>query len=379
MADAKPPSSSSPSKTASIDGSADLTLTIRGTEISGWTETRVTRSIERCPNDFDIAMTDLFIASAAAMVAQPGDPCTIALGKTKVITGYVNKVLPSYDEGMHSIRVTGRGKCQDLVDCSAEWPGGQISGATALEVAQKLAQPYNITVSAPGSPGPVIPQFNLNIGETAYEIIERICRYAGLLCYEDVDGNLVLAQAGTGKMGSDLVEGQNVLAARGEFSDDERFKEYDCFLMATDVLGDVGDGGNLLASATDGQVTRHRKHYIIADAGAGGMQLAQARANWEMNRRWGRGNQVIVTADSWRDGQGELWTPNKSVHVVTPNAKWARKNDPLIGTVSYTFDGDKGTRCEVACMPPEAFKPEPVLLQPEFPDITNPPNPDAPQ
>src|SRR4051794_33900829 len=131
----------------------DLTLKLAGNFISGWTSIRVSRGIERCPSDFDSSLTELFPGEAADLVAPPGDPCEVMIGSDLVITGYVDRFRPGIAASQHSIRVTGRGKCQDLLDSSAEWPNSQISGSSILGIAQKLAQPYGITVSAGANPG----------------------------------------------------------------------------------------------------------------------------------------------------------------------------------------------------------------------------------
>ena len=122
----------------------DLLLTAGGRQISGWTEVRVTRGVERCPSDFEIAMTELYPGEPLDVTVRPGDECQVVLGADLVLTGYVDRFVPSLGPSDHMIRITGRGKCQDLVDCAAEWPNGQISGASALGIAQKLAQPYGI-------------------------------------------------------------------------------------------------------------------------------------------------------------------------------------------------------------------------------------------
>lgn len=353
-----------------------LVLKINGVAWSGWTETRVTRGIERCPNDFDVALTDIAPGSADQLIVHAGDPCQVLLGKDPVITGFVDKFSVSIGPDKHEIRITGRGKCQDLVDDSAEWPGGQISGATALAIAQKLAEPYGITVTAPDGPGPVIPQFNLMLGETAYDIIERVCRFAQLLCYEGADGNLILAQAGNVAAASGATEGVNVLAATFAVAMNERYSEIDCFLQSMDVLADVGGGGNLIATAKDPNVLRHRKKFIIADGGGMGLQLAQPRADWEVARRAGRGNVLDVTLDSWRDSAGTLWTPNTLIPLKLPTCKVA-EGKQCIGEVSYLRD-EKGSRAELHVMNKAAFLPEPVLLQPVFADLTSPPPPAKP-
>ena len=132
----------------------DLTLTLGGTAISGWTEIRVTRGIERCPNDFDIALTDLFPGDAGKIVVQAGDACTVHLGADLVITGYVDAVESELDDGAHSIHVSGRGSCQDIVDCSAERPtGAKPLGSTnsaALRVPTARAPSLAVKVTLVG-------------------------------------------------------------------------------------------------------------------------------------------------------------------------------------------------------------------------------------
>ncbi|HZR87898.1 MAG TPA: hypothetical protein VFB02_13900 [Bradyrhizobium sp.] len=349
--------------TGSPHADGDLVLTVNAKAISGWTEMRVTRGIERCPSDFEVALTERYPGQAQPAVINPGDSCTVTIGGDLVLTGYVDDYEPGYDAQGHTIRIRGRGKCQDLVDCSAEWPTGQISGASALAIAQKLASAYlNLTVTAP-DPGPAIPQFNLSLGQTAYEIIERICRYAGLLAYEGADGNLVLGAVGATKAASGAEEGQNVQSAVAPRSMRERYSEYDAFLMSAEVTGDVGYGGNLIGSAKDPNVPRHRLKYIIAEAPAGGQDVAQKRATWEAARRAGRGNRVQVTVDSWRDSAGVLWTPNTLVPVNLPALKVTNETWTL-GEVTYLRDGPLGTRAELTLMPPAAFMPEPILLLP---------------
>ncbi len=146
--------------------SDDVTVVINGQVYGGWQDVRITRGIERLPSDFELKLTDPYNTDADALQIKPGDACVVKIGTAPVITGAVDVVMPSIDKDDHSITVLGRSKCADLVDCSAIWPGGQISGASVLEVARKLATPCGITVEAVDDPGGLIPQFNLMRGET---------------------------------------------------------------------------------------------------------------------------------------------------------------------------------------------------------------------
>jgi prophage tail gpP-like protein len=349
----------------------ELTLSVGGRDLTGWTEVRVTRGIERCPSDFDIRLTERYPGEAEAFVVQDGDACVVKLGDDVVLTGYVDRPVYSISPAQHAVTIVGRNKCEDLVDCSAEWPGGQISGADALGIAQKLAAPYGITVSAPGSKGVQVQQFNLMIGETAWEIIERVCRYGALLAYDQPDGNLLLAQAGSVVAASGFTEGQNVQFAAMTFSADQRFSDYQCFQQSMDVLGDIGEGGNLLATAKDPGVRRHRLRMIISESPGGGQDFAQRRVTWEANRRIGRAAQINLVTDSWRDAAGALWAPNTLVPLALPSLKCGSEDEKvvwLITEVSYRRDS-AGTSCALTIMRPEAFLPLPIIQLPTFADV----------
>jgi prophage tail gpP-like protein len=349
--------------------SDDLTLTVGNQTISGWLEVRVTRGIERCPSDFEISLTERFPGQAADVIVKPGDKCEVKIGGDVVVTGYVDTYGPSISATGHSIRVCGRGKCQDLVDCAAEWDGGQITGSSALQIAAKLASAYeDLQVWAQGEDvGPQIPQINLILGETAWEIIERVCRFRGLLAYEMTDGNLFLGNVGTAQASSGFEEGVNVQSASLEFSIAQRFSEYQALLVSMDHLGDTGHGGNLRGVANDDGVQRNRKMMIVAEYGDSGGDVVARRAQWEAARRIGRSNRLQLTTDSWRDAAGKLWEPNTLVPVQLPSLKVVGQSW-LISEVTYKRDED-GTTADLTIMPREAFLPQPVVINPTFQEV----------
>lgn len=348
----------------------DLVLKVGGRQLTGWAGVAVTRSIEQIPNTFEIEATEASPAYSDAAMVQAGQACTVSLGADTVLTGYVDTVSSGYSVGQHTVRIQGRGKCQDLVDCSAEWPNGQISGANAFEIAQKLAAPYGITVKNLTDPGKPVPQFNLNFGETVTDILELICRHAAVLYYEDAQGNLVLDDAGGSlPVIGGFVEGQNVQAATALRSKAQRYSEYTCSLLAVNTLG-VFDGKSLptndglfFYTAKDPAVGRNRKLYIVAEGVQGGLKLAENRALWEAARRAGRGEQVNLTADSWRDSKGKLWAPNTlaAVHLPRLGIKHAQL---CIAEVTYRFSAGQGRTADVRLMRRESFLPQPIQLQP---------------
>lgn len=302
------------------------------------------------------------------MIVQPGDACQISLGGDLVITGYVDEFKPSFSPEAHAIRVAGRGKCQDLVDCSAVWPNSQISGTSAVDIATKLASHYGIEVYCDVTGLVTIPQFNIFIGETSFEIIERVSRYSQLLVYDQPDGNLRLAQAeDQAQAAGGLAQGFNVQAASVRNSAQDRFSKYTAFAQSVATFGDAGVGPSMLATIEDKDVARVRERYVVAEAVQGFKDLAQKRVNWEMNRRIGRARVVTIVTDSWRDAAGVLWQPNTLVNISLPSLK-VQNETWLIGEVTYHRTIEGGTTAELTIMDPRAFKPEPIALQPIFVD-----------
>jgi prophage tail gpP-like protein len=353
----------------------DVSIIAGGQVLSGWTEVRVTRGIERLPSDFSVSMSDVVPGELQAMAVREGDPFQLKIGQDLVISGYVDKVVPGFSARSHWIRVAGRSKCSDLVDCAAEWPGGQISGANALVIAQKLASVYGmnqegIPVSTSITDLPQIPQFNLLYGESAFEIIERICRYSAALVYDLPDGSLFLSRVGVTQAGSGLVEGQNVENAWVENSADGIYSEYDALLQSMDDLGDLGVGGNLQYTAYDPNCRRHRKMVLIAEAAGGGLEILRPRTLWEVARRSGRSQVVRVQVDSWRDSTGALWAPNTLVAVELPTLKLESAN-LLLGEVTFSLNDRGGHVADLLLMDPAAFTPQPVLLQPIFAEFAH--------
>jgi len=344
----------------------ELTITVAGMTFGGWQDVRVTRGVERMPSDFEIVLTERYPGQLADVVMQPGQTCVVRLGNDRVLTGRIDRYAASISAGQHQVTVAGRGNCRNLVDCAAGFgpsgsTGGQIGNAYVRDIASKLADPFGITVEdLVSDPGQIIPQFNVIFGETVFEIIDRCARSAARLAYEHNYGNLVLAQVGTASMASGFQQGVNVQAANVSYSMNERFSDYWATLIGTDTLSDIGDGGFILGHEKDAGVPDFRPMVIVsAEMQQGGNYIALLRARWEKARRYGRSQAVTIVCDSWRDSAGSLWAPNMLAAIDLPalklNATW------IIGEVTYRR-GEGGTTAELTLMPPEAFQPEPGVI-----------------
>nr|WP_051551792.1 hypothetical protein [Acetobacter persici] len=106
-------------------------------------------------------------------------------------------------------------------------------------------------------------------------------------------------------------------------------------------------------------MTRSRPLLIPVELGDADYAVAKQRVQWEVARRYGRSQVIDVVCDSWRDGSGKLWTPNTLVRIKRKS--WQIGQIWLIAEVEFVR-GEDGSRAQITLMPPEAFKPEPLLL-----------------
>lgn len=360
----------------------EISIVVGGRTITGWSDVRITRSIERLPNDFELSYTETEDIKGLAMLIHAGDPCVIKIDTDVVLTGYIDRVMPSIGPGTHRLTASGRGRCQDLVDCAANYRGGQMSVSTVDQIATILAFPYDIGIEASGDMGAPIPAFNIGHGQTPFEVIENICRFRQLLAFELPNGNLALTREFKKVAASGFAEGVNVQSASAVWSMDQRYSHYWVYLQSLDVLQDYpGNAGNLFGECKDPAVPRFRLRKIITETSGHemGRDYANDRAAWEGSRRMGRSAEVRLTSDSWRDIEDKLFEPGTLVDIDLPSVYMTSGPEDLnsrflIGEVTYR-KGEAGTSLDIVAMSPLAFNPEPTVLTRGVPrDILNLPN-----
>lgn len=360
----------------------ELSLVVNGQQYAGWETVRVTRSAEGFPSHFEIGMAAKS-PTGGSMIFQPFEKCQVFLGKDLVITGWIDTLENQIDAATHNILMTGRSLCEDLVDCSAEFLGsGGIDGVpnmaqtnmNVLSLAQKLCQPYGLTVStqfASNAPSlQNVPVFRINPGETPYELIERFAKFQGVLVYDGTDGNLILATIGYSQMASGFTLGQNIQSIGLSLNFAQRYSEIDVFDQTVYSQADGVGAYNLPAKQPDNGITRHRRLITISEAPyVDQASWKQRRATWEVNRRVGRSQIIRLRTPGWRDSAGTLWTPNSYVIVDAPyiginKAKW------IIGEVTYSKDLQTGTTSDLMIMSPLAYSIEPTVITPLDPALS---------
>ncbi|OYZ03505.1 MAG: hypothetical protein B7Y42_00570 [Polaromonas sp. 28-63-22] len=343
----------------------DCRLLIDGKEYGGWTRLEVQRGIEQIAGGFVLQLTQRYPGDGGGAVGalpplqlREGLPCQVYLGADLVIGGYVDDYETDDTATSAQVRLSGRDKTADLVDCSAIYKTGQWRGAKLEKIVADICAPFKITVLvAPGTnTGDVFKRYALEEGEKAFDAIDRACRLRAVLVTSTPAGELLICTAGTTDSGVALIEGVNMLKFNSRHSWKERHSEV---TLKGQVPGDDHENGaaaaHLKASGQDAEINRYRPLVVMAEHGTSTKALAD-RAAWEVKVRMGRGKRGGCTVVGWRTGkdgqEGALWQPNTLVQVTSPRMNIDRRL--LIVSCSYQLT-EQGRVCDLTFARPEAF------------------------
>ena len=386
-----------------VDATNVVRLLVNGSEYGGWKSVRISAGIERQARDFELEVTDRWPGqSEIPRSIQPGDPCQVFIGDDLIMTGYVDATPIRYDGKSVSVGVKGRSKTADLVDCcpiesgkstAASSGGGQWKdvigpdgkkpnvvkpAATAVNqwrhqkmevIAAGLAAPYGVRVIAEIDTGKVIPEHQVQIGETVFESIDRMMRLRHVLSTDNEKGDLVFIEVGSAGMagialelGKNLLSGSTELDYKGVFStyickgqrsgNDEQYGAYVAEeegeaeeTNSTTVTGET-------ATATDARAKR-RRVLVIKQSGQADGGTCQDRADYERAHRAAKALQTNYTVAGWRQEDGRLWLPNMMVRVR--DALIGFDTDMVIAEISWLLDS-QGLRTEIKVGPPDGYR-----------------------
>jgi prophage tail gpP-like protein len=366
---------------------ARFELLCDGEIYGGWKEMRVTRSLEKASADFELTVSERWPIEGNAWQIFPGTACRIELEGDLVLTGFVDRYEPALDAGSHDVTCAGRSKTLDFVDCSITGVDGQFKGMLPGDLAILLAKPFGVEVviEHPGTP---IDDAQVQQGETAFQMLERLTRLQELLITDDAEGRLVLTRAGAEKSSSTLVQGGNLLTLASTHDDSERFSDYIVKAQrpadkTKDDWDDVivprippglGHGARfaleraagskkktkpkalteVIGTIKDDGVKRYRPKVLIAEGKADDAE-AFKRADWEMRRRRAHAKKASVSVVGWHQEDGTLWKTNQMIWIKAPYLGLDR--EMLISQVTFTY-GAGGELAELDLVMPDVFLPD---------------------
>lgn len=306
---------------------SSLLIEINGNRYSNFESASVAIQLDAISGQFDFEAVS---TKAAPLPIKLGDACFIIVDDEKVLTGSVESVGVSYDASTHSISISGRSKTSDLIDSminSLEL----IAPITLKEVIEKVIAHIGASINVINNVSS-IESFNSaedlispEVGENAFDFIEKLARKRQVLLTCDGNGDVVITQSGAEVAPSSLqnvIGGNqnNIEAADVSYSNLNRFGKYvaksQLNLVALNNAGET-DSKSIVAqkspSATDDEVSPSRQLVIQSESASSDAEL-QKRIDWEANIRKTRSTVYSTTINGFSI-KGKLWKPNQIVMI----------------------------------------------------------------
>lgn len=366
-----------------------MTMLVNGASYGGWEDIRASRGIDRCASEFRLTVSERWLGSASSWVIKPFDAVTLMVGNVPFLTGYAEVYEPVLGEREHSVRITGRSRTLDLVECKPDIPSGQFVGYSLAAIASAICALFGLTASvdpsAAAAVGNAVADSTIERGETAFTFLERLARLAAVLLCDTPDGNLLLTRTGSTRASGQLQIGLNCEYGRPKYDVRKRFSEYIVKGQAG-VAGGAGGPDPLAglarpynevaapvtppggtgqvqtaqnAVARDAGVPRFRPHTSIAESQLTQNGLQQ-RANWQMAYAYGRSIELTMRVPGWLQPNGDLWAINQIVAVNAP--QFGLQQDMLVTKVELSLSR-AGSHTEISVAPPEGYTPDPASVK----------------
>lgn len=330
---------------------AEIILLTDGKPHYGWKDITIDRSIENGAWAFDLSMTERWGGGHVRPI-RAGQSCQVKLDNELLITGYIDSANAEHDKSSHGIRVAGRSKTADLIDCSL--PGREFKNQTLVQIATTLCKPFGITVVDFARASGKFSLVRLATGQPVYEFLEYLARIRAVRLIPDVGGNLVITRAGAESLPTVLALGDNIESASALVDYGQVFSDYTVVAQQDDVLTlNPATNAHPKGAATDSRISRYRPVTVESDSPMDSADC-KTRAEWMRNTHFGRGRSGTITVPGWQQTPGgKSWTPNSRVQV--DDSAIGLVGERLIVRARMRLD-ESGSRTEITVMPKAAFE-----------------------
>ena len=332
-----------------------VTLKVNGRSYTGWKSININLSIENLSGSFFLEMATKGGDKAAIPTGsiKPGDACLVAINNKIIITGYIDKLAPSYDATTHTIGIYGRDKAGDLVDSSIINITGQFLNQTIDKIIKTITAPYNVPVQVETDIGAPLKTFSIEQSSTVFQTIQKLCNLRQVLCISDGKGGIKITRSGNSNAKTSLVEGINILAGRSEYDYSERFQIYQVKGQKQALSLDSPESSSqAFGEFKDTEIKRYRTMLTIAD-GQVDSKICEQIAKWEGRVRTGKSAKLNVTVAGFADSKNELWDINTLVQIRSPLLYV--DGTLLISSINFRLD-DNGEITDLALTSKESFE-----------------------
>ncbi|MCK5019190.1 MAG: hypothetical protein KAS32_19175 [Candidatus Peribacteraceae bacterium] len=336
-----------------------LKIKINGQEYTNFQQASVVADIGAVTRGFSFAST----ATAQNLFpVKVNDTVEITADGIDILQGYVESLKVEYDERRHFIEVSGRSILADLVDSTVPTQT-EFNGTSLIDVAKAVMAGLGLEPSVINKAGEIRAFDDITsaeIGQNAFEFLEKYSRKRQVLLTTDGGKTLTLVRAGEERAPTDLfnVLGSNfnnILNASLDINNSDRYNKYTVQSQLNPGLQGLGltpeNISDQSGEVTDNEVRSTRQLEINAEESMDSFSSGD-RAKWEANIRKANALNYAATIVG-HSVNGQLWLPNTLTKVTDDFAQI--KADLLIRGVTYNYSLDQGSTTTLSMTRKNAF------------------------
>ena len=319
--------------------------------INGYTafeEVRVHAAFNEAARSFEATLAAELGASTVNRLFDVDTAVTITTNGELLVTGYVDSKEGCIEPQDAYIVIGGRSKSADLVDSSALHDTGYFEKKDPLEIGNAVSQGIGAQWTT-DQQLEKIDQYKLQWGESCFRCVEKMVRDQGMTITGTADGNALITKAGSKRQAGSVIEGQNIIRARGNHNRANRHSKVT--VRGQRPFGHDDENLWIEAEETDSAVRRHRPLLIVQDNDTT-KKRAQARAKNRQTRAAGNSIKATVTVQGFHDDAGMLWEPGNL--VWTESAFLDIAQDMLIESLDF-IQTNKGSFTHLNLTDPRAY------------------------
>lgn len=300
-----------------------IRLSIGGLAHEEWDGWSIESDLLTAADGFELELYTKNSTRLPSVLAE-GAPCSLTLGKDRVLTGQIDEFEHDISRQGISMRITGRDRSAPLVDCSA--PFVSMREATLAQILDQVVKPLGITqIEIRAAQAKTRRRVQVEPGQSAWEALLQVAEANGLWPWVEPDGRLIIggpdynaAPVATLILREDGV-GNNVERLSVRRSIANRYSQIT-------VLGQHGQYDNdgldtkrsHLRSVIQDETLARRGIFrpkVIIDSSSENQDMATTRARKLLADSRLEGFEIRAVVMGHRADNGQVWNPGQRVIV----------------------------------------------------------------
>jgi len=255
------------------------------------------------------------------------------VGGNRLFTGTLMGIIPELTPDSKTLALGGYSTPGVLNDCmmpASAYPLNELNDLTLADIAERIAGVFGIEVVFEAAPGAKFDRVALPQNKKLLSFLADLAKQRGLVLTDDERGRLVFKKSiDTGVPVARLFEGAPPLISVDTFHDPQQYYSHITGIEPV-AVGTSGSQFTVKNARLAGVLRPYT--FTVKDAIGGDMQPATEA---QTGRMFGTMASYSAAVSTWRDEDGELWSPNTVVQLLAPGAMVYTEYNFIVRSVTF--------------------------------------------